>query len=157
MQQVAPSLDHGKEGSIAIVEASFALGFEDNLKASRAFRGSVILQDNRYDQTSTDFCADLPQRPCAHNLPDFRVGVSIRHRHAAPRSPGFVLVCQFVEKALALNHQRSTLFFSVILSPFSRREASSSGNSVVAYRTIARSAPFIDYSRYRRLASKYAL
>src|SRR6266404_4212527 len=119
MQQVAPSLDHGKEGSIAIVEASLALGLQDNLKASRAFGGSVILQDNRHDQTSTDLCADLPQRPCTHNLPDFRVRVAIRYGRAAPRSPGFVLVRQFVEKALALDHQRSTLFFSVILSPFS--------------------------------------
>src|SRR5882757_902852 len=150
MQQVAPSLDHGKEGSIAIVEASFALGFEDNLKASRAFRGSVILQDNRYDQASTDFCANLSQCPCAHNLPDFRVRISIRHRHAVSRSPGFILVRQFVEKALALDHQRSTLFFSVIFSPFSGREASSLGNSAVAYRAIARRAPFLDYFRYRR-------
>jgi hypothetical protein len=108
MQQVAPALDHREEGSIAIVDASFTLRFQDNLKASRAFGRRVIHQDNRYDETSTDLCADLPQCPCAHNLPDFRVRLSIRRGRAPPTSSDFVVVCQFVEKAPALDHQRST-------------------------------------------------
>jgi hypothetical protein len=108
MQQVAATLDHRVEGTIAIVDASFAPGFQDNLKASRAFGRRVIHQDNRYDETSTDLCADLPQRPCTYNLPDFRVRLSLRHGRAAPTSSDFVLVYQFVEKALALDHQRST-------------------------------------------------